>query len=183
MLAPRWCKKFLAPLTSFSRKLHPPPATKVAWRYFSRPCAKPDFRDRPGVYTHTKNALSEGATVNQMLEVFDVARFPGGGPTRMVGLNVLKRIVDEEGLTGPTDRPEKVEELAPASETRTEKVRRITARINSDLGYEDEALAKIRSAAQPVFDRWFKEMKKSGIDGPALLKDAWPADPAGQAPY
>lgn len=99
------------------------------------------FRDRPGVYTHTKNALSEGATVNEMLEVFDVARFPGGGPTRMVGLNVLKRIVDEEGLSGPTDRPAKEEELAPASETRAEKVRRITAKIHSDLGYEDEALA------------------------------------------
>lgn len=33
-------------------------------------------------------------------------------------------------------------------------------------------VAKIRKAAQPVFQRWFKEMTKSGIDGPALLKDA-----------
>ncbi len=31
---------------------------------------------------------------------------------------------------------------------------------------------KMRKASKPVFDRWFKEMKGQGIDGPALLKDA-----------
>lgn len=35
-----------------------------------------------------------------------------------------------------------------------------------------DEVAKIRKAAEPVFDRWFKEVAKSGIDGPALLKDA-----------
>ena len=33
-------------------------------------------------------------------------------------------------------------------------------------------VAKIRNAAKPVFDRWFKEMKKIGVDGPALVSDA-----------
>ncbi|MDP6174017.1 MAG: TRAP transporter substrate-binding protein, partial [Rhodospirillales bacterium] len=32
--------------------------------------------------------------------------------------------------------------------------------------------AKIKKAVQPVFDRWFAEMKKIGVDGPALLADA-----------
>jgi TRAP-type C4-dicarboxylate transport system substrate-binding protein len=36
---------------------------------------------------------------------------------------------------------------------------------------EDE-VAKMRQAAQPVFDRWFAEMQKNNIDGPKLLKDA-----------
>ena len=36
---------------------------------------------------------------------------------------------------------------------------------------EDE-VAKMRAAAEPVFDRWYAEMKKSGIDGPALVSDA-----------
>jgi len=33
-------------------------------------------------------------------------------------------------------------------------------------------VAKIRKAAEPVFDRWFAEMKKVGLDGPAMLADA-----------
>ena len=35
-----------------------------------------------------------------------------------------------------------------------------------------EETAKMKAAAQPVFDRWFAEMKKLDIDGPALLADA-----------
>ena len=33
-------------------------------------------------------------------------------------------------------------------------------------------VAKIRAAAKPVFDKWFEEMKKINVDGPALLADA-----------
>ncbi len=33
-------------------------------------------------------------------------------------------------------------------------------------------VAKMKAAAEPVFDRWYKEMKKAGIDGPALVSDA-----------
>ena len=33
-------------------------------------------------------------------------------------------------------------------------------------------VAKMKAAAQPVFERWFAEMKKIGVDGPALLADA-----------
>ena len=33
-------------------------------------------------------------------------------------------------------------------------------------------VAKMRKAAQPVFDKWFTEVKKAGLDGPAMLKDA-----------
>ncbi len=33
-------------------------------------------------------------------------------------------------------------------------------------------VAKMKAAAEPVFERWFSEMKKVGVDGPALLADA-----------
>jgi len=33
-------------------------------------------------------------------------------------------------------------------------------------------VAKMKAAAQPVFARWFAEMKKINVDGPALLSDA-----------
>jgi TRAP-type C4-dicarboxylate transport system substrate-binding protein len=35
-----------------------------------------------------------------------------------------------------------------------------------------DEVAKMRAAAQPVFNRWFDEMKKINVDGPALLADA-----------
>ena len=35
-----------------------------------------------------------------------------------------------------------------------------------------EEVAKMKAAAQPVFERWFAEMKKINVDGPALLADA-----------
>ena len=33
-------------------------------------------------------------------------------------------------------------------------------------------VAKMKKAAEPVYDIWFAEMKKIGVDGPTLLKDA-----------
>lgn len=33
-------------------------------------------------------------------------------------------------------------------------------------------VAKMKAAAEPVFERWYAEVKKSGIDGPALVSDA-----------
>jgi TRAP-type C4-dicarboxylate transport system substrate-binding protein len=33
-------------------------------------------------------------------------------------------------------------------------------------------VAKMQEAVKPVYERWFEEMKKLGIDGPALLADA-----------
>ena len=30
----------------------------------------------------------------------------------------------------------------------------------------------MKATAQPVFERWFAEMKKINVDGPALLSDA-----------
>ena len=35
-----------------------------------------------------------------------------------------------------------------------------------------EEVAKMKAAAKPVFERWFAEMKRVGVDGPALLADA-----------
>ena len=35
-----------------------------------------------------------------------------------------------------------------------------------------DEVAKMKTAAQPVFDRWFAEMDKIGVDGRALLADA-----------
>ena len=36
----------------------------------------------------------------------------------------------------------------------------------------ESEVAKMQKAAQPVFDKWFAEVKKAGLDGPAMLKDA-----------
>lgn len=36
----------------------------------------------------------------------------------------------------------------------------------------ENEVAKMKAAAQPVFERWFAEMKKIDVDGPALLADA-----------
>ena len=33
-------------------------------------------------------------------------------------------------------------------------------------------VARMKAAAEPVFDRWYKEAAKSGLDGPAMVKDA-----------
>ena len=33
-------------------------------------------------------------------------------------------------------------------------------------------VAKMKTAAKPVFDRWLEEMKKIGVDGEKLLADA-----------
>lgn len=35
-----------------------------------------------------------------------------------------------------------------------------------------DEVAKMKAAAQPVFERWFAEMKKIGVDGETLLSDA-----------
>lgn len=37
---------------------------------------------------------------------------------------------------------------------------------------EEAEVERIKAAAQPVFERWFAEMKKINADGPALLADA-----------
>lgn len=37
---------------------------------------------------------------------------------------------------------------------------------------EAAEVERIKAAAQPVFERWFAEMKKINVDGPALLADA-----------
>ena len=35
-----------------------------------------------------------------------------------------------------------------------------------------DEVAKMKTAAEPVFERWYAEVAKSGIDGPALVSDA-----------
>ena len=109
-------------------------------------CGVLSFRDRPGVYVHAKNALKEGATLNQLLEVFEVALFPGGGPSRMVGLETLKRIVDEDPSLVVEKRPwrfdaEEVARNVPEKETREEKIKRVTETIEKANGYVDEAIS------------------------------------------
>tara|TARA_B100000315_G_C14594823_1_gene598259 strand:- start:3175 stop:4218 length:1044 start_codon:yes stop_codon:yes gene_type:complete len=52
-----------------------------------------------------------------------------------------------------------------------EKVMRSKAK-NKFSTLNPEETAKIRKASQTVFTRWFKEQKKIGNDGPALLADA-----------
>jgi alkylhydroperoxidase/carboxymuconolactone decarboxylase family protein YurZ len=118
------------------------------------------FRDRPGAYTHAKNAMAQGATVNELLEVFSLAMIPGGGPTRVVGLESLRRIVQEEGLSNPIDRPWSPDEESNGdggvSETREERVRRITESIQRSMGYEDEILAFGVQLDPDYFDRYSK---------------------------
>jgi TRAP-type C4-dicarboxylate transport system substrate-binding protein len=36
----------------------------------------------------------------------------------------------------------------------------------------ESEVAKIRAAAEPVFTRWYNEVSKSGLDGPAMVRDA-----------
>jgi AhpD family alkylhydroperoxidase len=48
------------------------------------------------VYTHSKKALRLGATMEEVLEAFEVASIGGGAPVLMEGLYALKRIHDEQ---------------------------------------------------------------------------------------
>ncbi len=36
----------------------------------------------------------------------------------------------------------------------------------------DAEVARMRAAAEPVFKRWYEEVAKSGLDGPAMVRDA-----------
>ncbi|MFC1491909.1 carboxymuconolactone decarboxylase family protein [Nitrospinota bacterium] len=55
---------------------------------------------REGAYNHCKRALQQGATMEEILEAFEVASVPGGSPTLFLGLAVLKRIDEEQGQSG-----------------------------------------------------------------------------------
>jgi len=113
------------------------------------------FRATPGTYTHVRNAMRLGATANQMLEVFEIAQIPGGGPTRVVGMQAVRRVVEEMQLTGPVDRPPRPTEPAPPiGETREQRVRRIQRKIFSDLGYQDEDIALGVELDPDYFERY-----------------------------
>ncbi|MBI2176768.1 MAG: carboxymuconolactone decarboxylase family protein [Candidatus Tectomicrobia bacterium] len=47
-------------------------------------------------YTHAQKALRLGATMNEVLEAFEVAAIPGGVPVLYFGLRALQRIAAEE---------------------------------------------------------------------------------------
>jgi alkylhydroperoxidase/carboxymuconolactone decarboxylase family protein YurZ len=69
---------------------------------------------------------------------------PGGGPTRQEGFSILRRLVDELNLDNPIPRPNPrpYEEPDPNStESREDRVKRITEQIFADLGYEDPNIA------------------------------------------
>ena len=53
-----------------------------------------------GIYTHTKKALRLGATMEELLEAFEVASIPGGPPTLMGGLRALQQIAEEAAAEG-----------------------------------------------------------------------------------
>ncbi|MFQ5896165.1 MAG: carboxymuconolactone decarboxylase family protein [Nitrospinota bacterium] len=53
------------------------------------------------VYTHAKKALRLGATMEELLEAFEVASIGGGAPVLMEGLTALKRIAEEQAASGP----------------------------------------------------------------------------------
>ena len=129
------------------------------------------FRATPGTYTHVRKAMRLGATVNQMLEVFEVAQIPGGGPTRVVGMQAVRKVVEEMKLSGPVDRPPRTAEAAPPpEESREERVRRIQHKIFSDLGHEDEGIALGVELDPDYFERYsqvfwgFFEGRESHLD-------------------
>jgi len=55
-------------------------------------------RDRPGCFHQGKKGVMMGVTFEQMMEAYEVASYPGGGPVITNGLPALKRMV-EEGIT------------------------------------------------------------------------------------
>lgn len=60
------------------------------------------FRGRAdGVYEHTKRALRNGATKQELLEAAQTMLIPGGAPTFSVALKALMRIEQEE----PEEKP------------------------------------------------------------------------------
>jgi alkylhydroperoxidase/carboxymuconolactone decarboxylase family protein YurZ len=90
-----------------------------------------------------------------MLEVFEIAQIPGGGPTRVVGTQAVRRVVDEMKLTDPVDRaPRRAEPAPPVDESREQRVRRIQRKIFGDLGYEDEGLALGVELDPEYFERY-----------------------------
>lgn len=106
------------------------------------------FRQLPGCYVHAKFALERGATMEQLLEAYEVGHIAGGGPLQMEGIAALKRIHDEQAESGAVERkPAPIikkddrENVVKPSETRKERVRRIIGRIERDGGDVDEALA------------------------------------------
>jgi alkylhydroperoxidase/carboxymuconolactone decarboxylase family protein YurZ len=111
-------------------------------------CVLLAFRNTPGCYHHMKKAIDLGATYEQILEAYNVAAIPAGGPTRMVGLKTLKRIADERAKSGvkkktPAPIPEKneKEDSQMASLTREERFRRMIEKYNPEGGVVNEALA------------------------------------------
>jgi alkylhydroperoxidase/carboxymuconolactone decarboxylase family protein YurZ len=112
-------------------------------------CGLLAFRNRPieAIYLHSKNAMKHGASINDLVEVYELALIPGGGPARNNGLKALRRIVQEEDVGRPQERswlpPEKKKATNGGKtkpESREERIRRIREKIHSDNGYLDEAI-------------------------------------------
>lgn len=111
-------------------------------------CVLLAFRNTPGCYHHMKKAIDLGATYEQIVEAYNVAVFPGGGPTRMVGVKTLKRVADEHAQSGekrkvppPIPERDEKEDAQMASLKREERFRRIIEKYNPEGGCVNEALA------------------------------------------
>ena len=94
----------------------------------------------PGATLHCERALEHGATMEEILEAFEVAGFAGGHPLLLMGLRVLKEIAGKKGGLKEPGNGLESPRAGASSETREERVRRITEKMDRDRGYTDEAL-------------------------------------------
>ena len=88
----------------------------------------------PGATLHCERALEHGATMEEILEAFEVAGFAGGHPLLLMGLRVLKEIAEKKGGLKEPGNGLESPRAGASSETREERVRRITEKMDRDRG-------------------------------------------------
>ncbi|MDA0787690.1 MAG: TRAP transporter substrate-binding protein, partial [Proteobacteria bacterium] len=107
--------------------------------------AGPQPRLGTNVFAFLMNEKAYAALPDDLKKVIDANA--GRNIAEMAGKNWIA--VEEPGLNAVKSKPKNELFTLPESE-----------------------VAKIKAAAEPVFKRWYDEVGKSGIDGPALVKDA-----------
>lgn len=51
-----------------------------------------------GVYNHLRRAMAMGASLAEIVETFEVLVVPGGAPAYLMGMEVLARVLEEDGI-------------------------------------------------------------------------------------
>lgn len=106
------------------------------------------------------------------------------GPQSRLGTNVFTFLMNKDTYDAlPPDLRKVIDDnsgsnIARAAGENWRKVeepgrKAVEAQAKNKFHVVPEAeVAKMKAAAEPVFQRWYAEVKKSGIDGPALVSDA-----------